>query len=117
VRSRGLDNLLLLDGTIMEVGEGYWVKIEARQVPPSTARPNGIAYSLCLFNPNDERIVCYDNAHPIAVGNGPAKKQTKTNDHVHKGANVKPYGYSDAETLLVHFWTDVDAALKGARSS
>jgi hypothetical protein len=112
-----LDNLLLLDGTIMEVGEGYWIKIEAKEVSLSTERPHGIVYSLCLFNPNDARIVCYDNAHPITVGNGPAKKRTKMNDHVHKGANVKPYGYTDAETLLVDFWTDVEAALKGARNS
>jgi hypothetical protein len=96
----------------MEVGGGFWIKVEAAQVEPTTQRPHGISYSLCLFSPGDERVVCFDNAHPIAVGNGPARKQTDVNDHVHKGERIKPYGYTNAETLLGDFWTEVYAWLK-----
>jgi hypothetical protein len=34
-----LSPLLDLDGSILEMGEGYWVKIDARQVPPDVGRP------------------------------------------------------------------------------
>jgi hypothetical protein len=102
-----LDQLLALHDTIFEVGGGFWVKIEARRVAPSADRPHGIAHSLCLFAPNDERIVCYDNAHAIAVGSGPAKRRTAQRDHVQRGAKIRAYAFKDARTLLNDFWTDV----------
>ena len=107
-----LDRLLDLDGWVLEVGDGFWVKIEARRVAPTVRKPSGINYSLCLFGPSDERLICYDNAHRIAVGSGPARKRTKLSDHVHKGQKVKPYAYTDAETLLIDFWADVDRVLR-----
>lgn len=113
-QDQGLDTLLDLDGTIMEVGGGYWVKIQARQVEPDGTRPHGISYSLCLFGPEDERLICYDNAHPVKTGSGPAKKLSDTNDHVHKGEVVKPYEYTDAGTLVVDFWTEMEKILKKA---
>jgi len=35
-------------------------------------------------------------------------------DHVHKAEKIMPYGYTDAESLLVDFWDAVDAYLKKA---
>ena len=107
-----LDRLLMLHGEVIEIGHGYWVKFEATRIEPSTARPHGVSYALCLLTPDDERIVCFDNAHPIEVGSGPAARHTATNDHQHKGTRVKPYDYRNAEALLVDFWNAVDAALK-----
>ncbi len=107
-----LQRLLDLDGEIMDMGEGYWVKIEVRKIEPTRHRPQGIAYALCLFSPDDERLICFDNAHPISVGSGPARKTTEASDHVHKKARVQPYGYSDPEKLMSDFWTCVDEALK-----
>ena len=98
----------------MEMGGGYWVKIEARAVPATQSKPAGVDYSLCLFGPANERLICYDNAHAIRVGSGPAKRQTVTFDHAHKGAAVRPYSYKNAETLLLDFWNDVEATLKKA---
>lgn len=109
-----LERLLNLDGEIMEVGGGHWIKIDARRVPVTPSRPHGIKYSLCLFAPDDRRVVCFDNAHPVAVGKRPARKRTIARDHVHKGEQVMPYGYTDAESLLVDFWDAVDAYLKKA---
>jgi hypothetical protein len=109
-----LDRLLVLDGEIMDVGGGHWVKIEARRVSAATARPYGVKYSLCLFAPDDRRVVCFDNAHPVAVGKGPARKKTIIADHFHKDGKIAVYAYTDAETLLVDFWDAVDAYLKKA---
>lgn len=109
---RALDRLLLLDGEIMEVGDGYWVNIKARLAPATAARPHGIKYSLCLFAPNDDRVVCFDNSHQILVSKGRAKKKTTTSNHVHEEEKLKPYDYTDAETLMVDFWEAVDHHLK-----
>jgi len=107
-----LERLLLLDGEIIEVGDGYWVNFTAHEIAATATRPHGIKYSLCLFAPNDDRVVCFDNAHQISVGKGPAKKKTTVHDHVHMGKRVKPYSYTDAETLLVDFWDAVYGYLK-----
>ncbi|MGQ0676314.1 MAG: hypothetical protein ACT4N4_09575 [Rhodospirillales bacterium] len=106
------ENLLDLDGARMEVGGGFWVKIDARRVAPTPGRPAGIGYSLCLFGPSDERLVCYDNAHPIRVGAGPGAKRTVLHDHVHKGKRIRPYAYKNAGELVADFWNDVGRILK-----
>jgi aminoglycoside N3'-acetyltransferase len=109
---RTLERLLALDGEIMEVGGGFWVSIKAHRVEATAERPNGVDYSLCLFTPDKVRVICFDNAHQISVGSGPSKRRTATSDHVHRGKKVKPYNYSDAETLLVDFWDAVYKHLK-----
>ncbi|MBI3504816.1 MAG: hypothetical protein HY059_08230 [Proteobacteria bacterium] len=96
----------------MELGNGFWIKIEAVRVDPTPDRPHGLRYSLCLFAPGDERVVCFDNAHPVRVGSGPATRTTGANDHVHKGRRIRPYGYTNAEALMKDFWTAVDEHLR-----
>jgi hypothetical protein len=112
MEDRTLETLLDLDGEIMEVGGGFWVKFKARRVAPTARRPWGVDYSLCLFNPDDKRVICYDNAHPVAGATGPAKRRTGASDHVHKGGKPKPYAYRDAVALLEDFWGDVYKILK-----
>ncbi len=107
-----LPRLLDLDGEILEVGKGYWVEIRAKKVPPTPAKPHGVDYSLSLLSPDGERLVAYDNAHPVATGRAPSKKKAKTGDHRHERTKVKVYDYSDAETLMQDFWTDVERVLK-----
>lgn len=107
-----LDRLLDLDGTVMEVGGGFSVKIEATKVPPTEAKPFGIDYSLCLFTPGRERVVGFDNAHSVTTGRPPSRKRETRNDHRHEGEKVTPYAYSSAETLLEDFWAAVEAHLR-----
>ena len=109
---RGLDALLDLDGTIMEVGGGNWVRIRATRVPATPERPHGIDYSLCLFSVRDERVICFDNAHSVATGSGLARRRSVARDHAHKGGKVTPYAYRDAATLLEDFWNEVEAWLR-----
>lgn len=112
IEDASAEYLIDLDGEIMELGSGFWVKFTARRVPASSERPAGIDYSLCLFNPDDERLLCYDNAHPIREGTGPGARKSATNDHVHKGNRIRPYAYASAAALLEAFWGDVNAILE-----
>jgi hypothetical protein len=105
-----LDRLFDLDDEIMEVGQGYWVELRVKQVPVSEAKPHGIDYSLCLLGPDGTRLVCYDNAHAVKRKRG--QKRARTSDHRHVRTIVKSYDYSNAETLMQDFWTDVERILK-----
>jgi hypothetical protein len=105
------DYLLDLDGQVMALESGFWIKFSARRVPASPERPAGIDYSLCLFGPGDERLLCYDNAHPVWEGTGPGARKSKTNDHVHRGDRIRPYAYANAAALLEAFWNDVNRIL------
>lgn len=111
IEDASADYLLDLDGQIMALGSGFWVKFSARRVPASSERPAGIDYSLCLFGPEDDRLLCYDNAHPVWQGTGPGAKRSKTNDHVHKGDRIRPYVYASAAALLEAFWEDANRIL------
>ncbi|HWE87271.1 MAG TPA: DUF6516 family protein [Terracidiphilus sp.] len=110
-----LDTLLDLDGLTLVVDPegGHWVRFIVSRVPPMPEKPHGLDYSLTLHGRDGERLVGFDNAHPV-------KKQRRGSpqDHRHRIKTVKPYDYRDAATLLADFWTEVDAVLKerGARS-
>lgn len=46
-----LKTLLDLDGSILDQGNGYWIKIDAWQVPVSKSIPHGIRYAHRCMNP------------------------------------------------------------------
>jgi hypothetical protein len=102
-----LEALIDLNGYIAELGEGYWVKFEARIVDQDADKPHGIKYSLTLHDSLGNRILGYDNAHSI-----PGKPSIKTHDHMHKGNKIVRYAYKDAAQLLEDFWQDVDRILR-----
>jgi Family of unknown function (DUF6516) len=69
--------------------------------------PHGLDYSLTLHGPNGERLVGFDNAHPVGK-----RKRGKPQDHRHRLSAIKAYDYRDAATLLGDFWSTVDAVLR-----
>jgi hypothetical protein len=86
-----LDVLLDLDGQVLVVDPegGHWVRFVVTRVPESPEKPHGLDYSLTLHGPDSERLVGFDNAHPvakqsrsvatrgtIATGCGPSKPMT-----------------------------------------
>ena len=107
----GLETLLELDGVtlVIEPEKGYWVKFVVNKVPVSQGKPHGIDYSLSLHGPDGERLVGFDNAHPVG-----SQRKGGPQDHRHRVRRVLPYDYADAATLLADFWTEVDNYLKGA---
>ena len=64
-------------------------------------------HSLTLHGPKGERLVGFDNAHPVAK-----RKRGEPQDHRHRLRTISAYEYQDAATLLADFWTTVDAVLR-----
>jgi hypothetical protein len=77
------------------------------RVPPSAEKPHGIDYSLTLHGPDGERLIGFDNAHPVA-----RQKCREPQDHRHRLRTIRAYEYQDAATLLADFWTAVDTVLR-----
>jgi hypothetical protein len=104
-----LDTLIDLDGVKMVVDPqaGHWVRFVVHRVPVTSEKPHGLDYSLTLHGPRGERLVGFDNAHPVG-----RQKRGHPQDHRHRVRVVGPYEYSDAATLLADFWAEVDAVLK-----
>ena len=114
----GLQSLLDLAGSIIDQGDGYWVKIEAWSVAPDKNVPHGIRYALTLHEPYGKRILGFDNAHSVK----PPKKfkfsgQKLTYDHRHRHVTDKgvPYAFVDAYQLLSDFFVEVDRVLAQAK--
>jgi hypothetical protein len=108
-RDPALDALLDLDGLTLVVDPegGHWVRFVVTKVSPTPEKSHGLDYSLTLHGRNGERLVGFDNAHPVGK-----QKRGDPQDHRHRIRTVKPYEYSDAATLLADFWAEVDAVLK-----
>ncbi|MBI3249573.1 MAG: hypothetical protein HYZ50_23980 [Deltaproteobacteria bacterium] len=113
-RDLSLDALLDLDGQVLVIDPTthHWVRIVARRVPASEAKPHGLDYSLTLHGPNGERLVGFDNAHPVKETAGPGARRPITHDHKHRFRTIRAYAYKDAATLLEDFWNVVDAVLR-----
>ena len=113
-RDSSLDALLDLDGQVLVVDpeSNHWVRFTVRRVPVTEAKPHGLDYALSLHGPDGERLVGFDNAHPVRDQAGPGGRGRRTHDHRHRLKTVRPYDYQDAGTLLADFWAEVDAVLK-----
>jgi len=114
IRDSGLDALLDLDGQIYVIDHAgkHWVKFIVKRVEPSSERPHGLHYSLTLHDADGERLVGFDNAHPVRATRGPGSKRRQQYDHKHRLRTVRPYEYQNAAALIVAFWAEVDAVLK-----
>ncbi len=112
-RDASLDTLLDLDGQVLVVDpEGrHWVRFAVRRVTVTQAKPHGLDYSLTLHGPDGERLVGFDNAHPIRRASGRGGK-ARTFDHTHRLKTVRSYEYRDAAALLADFWAAVDEVLR-----
>ena len=118
MRDPALETLLDLNGSILDQGDGYWIKIEAWRVEPSQEIPHGIRYALTLHEPYGKRILGYDNAHAVK----PPKKfkyagRIVAFDHKHRHVSDHgvPYEFKDTQQLINDFFTDVDRALQEVR--
>ena len=108
-RDPTLDVLLDLDGQILVVDPGgeHWVRFIVTRVPVSPTKPHELDDALTLHGPDGERLVGFDNAHPVAK-----RKRGEPQDHRHRLRTIKAYEYRDAATLLGDFWKIVDAVLR-----
>ena len=90
----------------LDVYEDYVADLKPWDVGPNTRALADLC--LVLLNAKGERVVCFDNAHSVPEGFGPAKKFPKQHDHKHIGSKITPYVFKDAFTLLQDFWKEVD---------
>ena len=106
---QSLDTLLELDGLVFIVDPAgkYWVRFAVTRVAVTIDKPHGLDYSLTLHGPDGERLVGYDNAHPVA-----RQRRGEPQDHRHRLRTVRPYEYRDAASLLADFWATVDTVLR-----
>jgi hypothetical protein len=104
-----LDTLLDLDGPVLVVDPkgGHWVRFVVTRVPVSLEKPHGLDYSLTLHGPDGDRLVGFDNAHPVA-----RQEFGGPQDHRHRLRTIKAYEYRDAASLLADFWNAVDSVLR-----
>jgi hypothetical protein len=108
-RDSAFEAFLDLDGQVLVVDAdgGHWVRFRVTRVPVSPEKPHGLDYSLTLHGPDGERLVGFDNAHPVR-----RRRRGEPQDHRHRERSVKEYEYQDAATLLEDFWNAVDAVLR-----
>ena len=113
-RDRSLDDLLALDGEgfFADSDGRFLVRFLVKRVERSAERPHGLSYSLTLHDEVGNRLVGFDNAHPVRPRRGPSGRSRREHDHRHRLRSVRPYKYLDAATLLADFWAQVDAVLK-----
>lgn len=116
----GISTLIDLHDQVLDQGNGYWIKIEAWQVPVSKTVPHGVRYSLTLHEPYGKRVLGYDNAHAVK----PPKRlnflgRRFTYDHKHRHVNDKgvPYEFRDAHQLLSDFFEEADRVMKDIKTS
>jgi hypothetical protein len=115
----GVSTLLDLHNQILSQDDGYWIKIEAWQVAVSQGIPHGIRYSLTLHEPYGERILGYDNAHPLQPPRGfKYSGRRLPYDHKHRHASDQgiAYEFKDAYQLLSDFFSEVDRVLKEVKT-
>jgi len=102
-----LETLLLLDGEVFVLDDGWWVKFEVKRVEPSASIPHGIKYSLTLHDKRNHRVLGYDNAHSFKpTQKYGAKKESY--DHIHKKMDIIAYEFESAAQLMEDFWKSVD---------
>ncbi len=92
---------------VVDPDGNHWVRFVVTRVPVSPEKPHGLDYSLTLHGPENQRLVGFDNAHPVGrqVLGGPQ-------DHRHRLRTIRQYDYRDAATLLGDIWSTVDAILR-----
>jgi Family of unknown function (DUF6516) len=113
------DMLLGLDGVVFALSDDpapYWVKFVVKQVPRSPERPHGLSYSLTLHDPHGDRVLGFDNAHPVSEGSGPGIRTRVERDHRHH-RQLKFYEFQDAGTLITDSWTQVETVINLERIS
>ncbi len=85
---------------------------KAKRTDVTPERPHGLSYSLTLHNEKHERILGFDNAHPVPANRGPSGKQHKFHDHRHKYEKTRIYKFEETSKIISDFYAAVDQIMK-----
>ncbi len=97
--------LLDYDRRCYWLANGWSVRFRVRAVGITAARPHGIRYAFTLHDTDGTRLLGFDNAHGVS--------RHRPYDHRHRfrrTAEVLPYAFQDADTLLCDFFDAVEQA-------
>ncbi len=105
---------LELDGCVHFVDKHcrYRIEIKAKRTDATPERPYGLSYSLTLHDSKDQRILGFDNAHPVPANRGPSGRKHRFHDHRHRYDKTRIYRFVDTEKLITDFYRAVDQVLK-----
>ncbi|MGS0743167.1 toxin-antitoxin system TumE family protein [Glaciimonas sp. GG7] len=109
-----LEHLLGYDGRRHFLLTGHFLKFEVRTVEKSERVPHGIAYSLTLHDPNGQRLMGFDNAHPVAHKGRAFVPAARQADHWHRTTQDagRPYLFVSAVQLLDDFFDEAERILE-----
>ncbi len=111
IRPHELQALLDLDGAEIELMDGQFLaRFEAHTVELSPEVPHGIKYALTLHDRTGQRVLGFDNAHPIKLKKGRFVERPTEADHWHYGPGevARKYQFQGAGKLLEDFWAEVE---------
>lgn len=96
------------------LASGHFLKFEVRRVEKSKRVPHGIGYSMTLHAPSGQRLVGFDNAHPVPRSGGRHVSRQQSADHWHRAAGDegRPYEFVSVEQLLEDFFREVERVLQ-----
>ena len=102
------------DGRKHVLESGHFLKFEVRCVCKSERVPHGIAYSFTLHARNGQRLLGFDNAHPVAHQGGRFVRPPAASDHWHRNSDDggRPYAFVSVERLLEDYFAAVEQTLK-----
>jgi Family of unknown function (DUF6516) len=109
-----LELLLAYDGRRHILETGHFLKFEVRSVGKSERVPHGVAYSFTLHAPSGQRLLGFDNAHPVPHQGSRFVKPPAASDHWHRTSEDegRPYAFVSVEQLLEDYFAAVEQALK-----
>ena len=109
-----LEHLLGYDGRRHFLATGHFLKFEVRAIEKSERVPHGIAYSLTLHDTNGQRLMGFDNAHPVAHKGSAFVPAARQADHWHRNTQDagRPYLFVSAVQLLDDFFDEAEHILE-----
>ena len=105
-----LEWLLDYHGRRLYLASGHFLKFEIRLVEQSGNVPHGIAYSFTFHDPEGDRLLGFDNAHPIPHSGGRYVKPPVEADHWHRTGTDegRPYAFVSVTQLLEDYFAEVE---------
>ena len=102
-----------MNNMVLDKEDGYWIKIQARQVLITQDVPHGVRYALTLHAPNGKRLMGYDNAHAPKVKTKLFAAKRYPFDHRHRFAADQgvPYAFTSIFQLISDFFEEADRVL------
>jgi len=101
------------DGQTHWFDQGYHATFRFWLAKSKVQRTHPYRYELVLHDPNGNRIMGYDNAHPVRWKSGQFTQQSKSPDHFHRDRSDKgrPYVFVSLTQLLEDFYQRAEKIL------